>query len=76
MSTKWSKTGKNAYQGKDRKTGAAKWNATDVDLLFGSNSILRSIAEVYACADSTEKFLADFVTAWNKVMNADRFDLV
>ena len=76
MSTKWSKTGKNAYQGNDRKTGAAKWNATDVDLLFGSNSILRSIAEVYACADSTEKFLTDFVTAWNKVMNADRFDLV
>ena len=76
INTKWNKTGKNAYQGNDRKTGAAKWNATDVDLLFGSNSILRSIAEVYASADSTEKFLADFVTAWNKVMNADRFDLV
>jgi catalase-peroxidase len=76
INTKWNKTGKNAYQGTDRKTGAAKWNATDVDLLFGSNSILRSIAEVYASADSTEKFLADFVTAWNKVMNADRFDLV
>lgn len=75
MNTKWSKTGKNAYQGNDRKTGAAKWSATDVDLLFGSNSILRSIAEVYASSDSTEKFLADFVSAWNKVMNADRFDL-
>lgn len=75
MGTKWNKTGENAYQGNDIKTGAAKWNATDVDLLFGSNSILRAIAEVYASADATEKFLADFVVAWNKVMNADRFDL-
>lgn len=76
MSTKWNKTGKNAYQGNDLTTGAAKWSATDVDLLFGSNSILRAIAEVYASADASEKFLADFVSAWNKVMNADRFDLV
>jgi catalase-peroxidase len=76
MSTKWNKTGKNAYQGNDLKTGAAKWSATDVDLLFGSNSILRAIAEVYASTDAREKFLADFVSAWNKVMNADRFDLI
>jgi catalase-peroxidase len=75
MGTKWNKIGDNAYRGDDRKTGAPKWIATDVDLLFGSNSILRAIAEVYASADSKEKFLADFVAAWNKVMNADRFDL-
>ncbi len=75
IGTKWSKTGENAYQGNDRKTGAAKWTATDVDLLFGSNSILRAIAEVYASEDAKDKFLADFVSAWNKVMNADRFDL-
>jgi catalase-peroxidase len=76
MGTKWSKTGDNAYQGNDRKTGKAKWTATDVDLLFGSNAILRAIVEVYASADSKEKFLADFIAAWNKVMNADRFDLI
>lgn len=75
MGTKWNKTGENAYLGSDRKTDTAKWIATDVDLLFGSNSILRAIAEVYASSDSKEKFLADFVAAWNKVMNADRFDL-
>lgn len=75
MGTKWIKTGENAYLGNDRKTGAAKWTATDVDLLFGSNSILRAIAEVYASSDAKDKFLADFVAAWNKVMNADRFDL-
>jgi catalase-peroxidase len=76
MGTKWNKTGDNAYQGNDRKTGVAKWIATDVDLLFGSNAILRAIVEVYASDDSTEKFLADFIAAWNKVMNADRFDLI
>ena len=76
MGTKWNKTGDNAYQGNDRKTGKAKWTATDVDLLFGSNAILRAIVEVYASDDSTEKFLADFIAAWNKVMNADRFDLI
>jgi catalase-peroxidase len=76
MGTKWRKTGDNAYQGNDRKTGKAKWTATDVDLLFGSNAILRAIVEVYASADSKEKFLADFIAAWNKVMNADRFDLI
>jgi catalase-peroxidase len=76
MDTKWSKTAKNTYQGNSHKTGSAKWTATDVDLLFGSNSILRSIAEVYACDDANKKFQADFIAAWNKVMNADRFDLV
>jgi catalase-peroxidase len=76
MGTKWSKTGDNAYRGDDRKTGAAKWIATDVDLLFGSNSILRAIVEVYASDNSKEKFLADFIAAWNKVIDADRFDLI
>jgi catalase-peroxidase len=75
MGTKWNKTDENAYLGNDRNTGAAKWTATDVDLLFGSNAILRAIVEVYASSDSKNKFLADFVAAWNKVMNADRFDL-
>ena len=64
------------YEGRDRKTGEAKWTATAVDLIFGSHSQLRAFAEVYACADSKEKFAADFVAAWNKVMNADRFDLI
>ena len=64
------------YEGRDRKTGEAKWTATAVDLIFGSHSQLRAFAEVYACADSKEKFATDFVAAWNKVMNADRFDLV
>ena len=59
-----------------RKTGDVKWTATRVDLVFGSNSQLRAIAEVYAQADSKKKFVRDFVKAWNKVMNADRFDLV
>jgi catalase (peroxidase I) len=59
----------------DRKTGAVKWTATRVDLVFGSNSILRAYAEVYAQDDSSEKFVSDFVAAWVKVMNADRFDL-
>jgi catalase-peroxidase len=63
------------FIGKDRKTGAVKWTATRADLIFGSNSELRAIAEVYACADGKEKFVQDFVAAWNKVMNLDRFDL-
>ncbi len=63
------------YEGRDRSTGELKWTATRVDLIFGSNSQLRAIAEVYACDDSKEKFLTDFAAAWNKVMNADRFDL-
>jgi catalase-peroxidase len=63
------------FEGRDRKTGKPKWTATRVDLIFGSNSQLRALAEVYACKDSQEKFLRDFVSAWNKVMNLDRFDL-
>jgi catalase-peroxidase len=63
------------FEGRDRKTGAVKWTATRADLIFGSNSELRAIAEVYACEDSNEKFVKDFVAAWDKVMNLDRFDL-
>ena len=77
MSTAWSATDehKNAYIGKDRKTGATKWKASRADLVFGSNSELRALAEVYACNDNKDKFVKDFVAAWNKVMNLDRFDL-
>ncbi len=75
MAYKWEPTGKNLYELRDRKTGAAKWTASRVDLVFGSNSILRAYAEVYAQDDSKEKFVRDFVAAWTKVMNADRFDL-
>jgi catalase-peroxidase len=75
MSTQWHEAGDNVYEGRDRKTSAAKWTATSVDLIFGSHSQLRAFAEVYACADSKEKFVKDFVAAWNKVMNLDRFDL-
>ena len=76
MGTVWKPTvDENVFEGRDRTTGSLKWTATRVDLLFGSNSQLRAIAEVYACKDSQEKFLLDFVSAWNKVMNADRFDL-
>jgi catalase-peroxidase len=75
MDTEWHATGNNAYEGLDRKTKAPKWTATRVDLIFGSHSQLRALAEVYACADSKEKFVKDFVAAWNKVMNADRFDI-
>ena len=71
----WKPAGKNLYQICERKTGAVKWTATRVDLVFGSNSILRSYAEVYAQDDAKEKFVKDFVRAWVKVMNADRFDL-
>lgn len=67
--------GKNLYEIRDRKTGQVKWTATRVDLVFGSNSVLRAYAEVYAQEDSREKFLRDFITAWTRVMNADRFDL-
>ena len=63
------------FEGRDRATGKRKWTGTRVDLIFGSNSELRAIAEVYACADAQPRFLRDFVTAWNKVMDADRFDL-
>ncbi|MBX9872319.1 MAG: catalase/peroxidase HPI [Burkholderiaceae bacterium] len=75
MSVAWKPTGDNAYEGKDRKTGAVKWTATRVDLAFGSNSQLRAIAEAYAQDDNKAKFVKDFVAAWNKVMNLDRFDL-
>ena len=75
MSTEWSPAGDNLYEGRDRKTKAVKWTGTRVDLIFGSHSQLRAFAEVYACADSKEKFAKDFVAAWTKVMNADRFDL-
>src|SRR4051794_37286603 len=73
MATEWQPSGDNAYEGRDRKTKAVKWTATRVDLIFGSHSQLRAFAEVYACADSKEKFVKDFVAAWTKVMNADRF---
>ncbi len=77
MSTEWHPVANdpNLFEGRDRKTGALKWTATRVDLIFGHNSELRAIAEVYACADGQEKFLHDFIAAWNKVMNLDRFDL-
>ncbi|MCA1831735.1 MAG: catalase/peroxidase HPI [Actinobacteria bacterium] len=77
MSTEWkaSTSTENVYEGRDRATGKAKWTATAVDLVFGSNSQLRAVAEVYACDDAKEKFVRDFVAAWNKVMNLDRFDL-
>jgi catalase-peroxidase len=75
MSTQWQPSGDNAYEGRDRKTNAVKWAGTRVDLIFGSHSQLRAFAEVYACADSKEKFVKDFAAAWTKVMNLDRFDL-
>ena len=75
MAYTWKPVGQNLYEICDRKTGAVKWTATRVDLVFGSNSILRAYAEVYAQDDSKEKFVKDFVAAWTKVMNADRFDL-
>src|SRR5437868_3397552 len=75
MSTEWQPSGDNVYEGRDRNTKAAKWTGTRVDLIFGSHSQLRALAEVYACADSKEKFVKDFVAVWTKVMNADRFDI-
>ncbi|MEX6724261.1 catalase/peroxidase HPI [Sphingosinicellaceae bacterium M-36] len=75
MAYTWAPAGNGLYEIRDRKTGAVKWTATDLDLTFGSNSILRAYAEVYAQDDAREKFVADFVAAWTKVMNADRFDL-
>jgi catalase-peroxidase len=77
MGTVWQASGTDGvFEGRDRKTKDVKWTATRVDLIFGAHSQLRAFAEVYACADSKEKFVGDFVAAWNKVMNADRFDLV
>ena len=77
MGTTWEATpeDENVFDGRDRKTGELKWTGTRVDLIFGSNSQLRALAEVYGCKDSQEKFMCDFVTAWDKVMNLDRFDL-
>jgi catalase-peroxidase len=75
MSTQWQPSAEGVFEGRDRKTNAVKWTGTRVDLIFGSHSQLRAFAEVYACADSKEKFVKDFVAAWNKVMNLDRFDL-
>ncbi|KIN13586.1 catalase/peroxidase HPI [Vreelandella titanicae] len=75
MGNTWKPVGKNAYEIRDRQTDAVKWTATRVDLVFGSNSLLRSYAEVYAQDDNDEKFVKDFVAAWTKVMNADRFDI-
>jgi catalase-peroxidase len=76
MRTEWQETdSENLFQGRDRKTKAPRWTATRVDLIFGSHAELRALAEVYACADAQEKFVGDFVAAWTKVMNADRFDL-
>jgi catalase-peroxidase len=77
MSTTWKATSEDEdmFEGRDRATGKLKWTGTRVDLIFGSNSQLRALAEVYACKDSQEKFLHDFVAAWNKVMNLDRFDI-
>jgi catalase-peroxidase len=75
MSTQWQAAGDNVYEGRDRKTNAVKWTATRVDLIFGSHSQLRAFAEVYGCSDSKEKFVKDFVAAWAKVMDADRYDI-
>ena len=77
MRTKWqrSATSEGVLEGCDRATGELKWTGTVVDLVFGSNSQLRALAEVYACSDSQQAFVRDFVAAWNKVMNLDRFDL-
>jgi catalase-peroxidase len=77
MGTEWKPVSEGAdlFEGRDRKTGAVKWTATRVDLIFGANSQLRALAEVYGSSDAQEKFVHDFVAAWDKVMNLDRFDL-
>ena len=77
MNTKWepSSTSEGVYEGRDRATGKINWTGTRVDLVFGSNSQLRAIAEVYACDDAKEAFAKDFAAAWNKVMNLGRYDL-
>ena len=77
MSTTWKAVSEDddVFEGRDRTTGQLKWIGTRVDLIFGSNSQLRALAEVYACADSEQKFVNDFVAAWVKVMELDRFDL-
>ena len=77
MSTQWSKSSisEGVYEGRDRATGKVKWTATPVDPIFGSNSELRAVAEVYASNDGEEQFVSDFVDAWTKVMTLDRFDI-
>jgi catalase-peroxidase len=75
MQYSWKPVANNLYELIDRKTGARRWTATRIDLVLGSNSVLRSYVEVYAQDDNKEKFLNDFIAAWTKVMNADRFDL-
>jgi catalase-peroxidase len=77
MGTEWKPAAgsEGVYEGRDRKTGERRWTGTRVDLVFGSNSQLRALAEVYGSADGQAKFVQDFVAAWNKVMNLDRFDL-
>ena len=77
MATEWKPVGgeEGVYEGRDRTSGAVKWTGTRVDLIFGSHSQLRALAEVYAQSDAKEKFVKDFVAAWTKVMNLDRFDL-
>jgi catalase-peroxidase len=77
MGTEWTAASKDAdvFEGRDRKSGELKWTGTRVDLVFGSNSQLRALAEVYASSDAQKKFVNDFIAAWNKVMNLDRFDL-
>ena len=75
MAYNWTPTGRNGYDIVDRRSGAKRWTATRVDLVFGSNSVLRAYAEVYAQDDNREKFVRDFVAAWTQVMNADRHDL-
>lgn len=75
MSNEWKKAGDHVYEGRNRATGEVKWTGSEVDLVFGSNSQLRALAEVYACSDSKDKFVSDFVSAWDKVMNLDRFDV-
>jgi catalase-peroxidase len=77
MNTRWqtSSKSKDVFEGRDHRTGEIKWTGSAVDLVFGSNSELRALAEVYACDDSKQAFVRDFVAAWDKVMNLDRFDL-
>ena len=75
MRTEWKPISADKFEGRDRKTGEQKWTASRVDLVFGSNAQLRALAEVYATADAGKKFVGDFVAAWTKVMNLDRFDI-
>lgn len=77
MNTSWNAVSseQNEFEGRDRTTGKVKWIASRVDLIFGSNSELRALAEVYGCEDSSDKFVHDFVAVWNKIMNLDRFDM-